>query len=321
MNRFRPLLSALCLLAPLHAHAQGDANADKDRARELMAQGREARAAGREQDALQSFTDADAIMHVPTTTLEVARSQVALGQLVEAQKTLRLVDVLSPDEREPAAFAKAREAALQLDLELSRRIPVLRVTFTDAEEGYAARVTIDGVEVSAAALLSGYRLNPGSHRLEAHTEAREASRDLVLAEQEIQEVRLQLLTRSTPVQSAPAPAPTREKHGVSAGVYALSGVALAGVATGTTFALLAGKRHRELRSSCAPRCSQSAADEVSQRYTIANVSFAVSAAAAAGAVVWYLLDRDSEPERERAAWSVGVAPTPGGGAFDVQGRF
>jgi hypothetical protein len=108
---------------------------------------------------------------------------------------------------------------------------------------------------------------------------------------------------------------------MSPGVYALGGVALAGVATGTTFALLAGKRHRELQSSCAPACSQSAADEVSQRYTIANVSFGVAAAAAAGAVVWYLLDRDRAPERERTSWSVGVAPTPGGGAFDVQGRF
>ncbi len=320
-SRFRTWCAALLLTTTSVAHAEPD-DASRQRARELMAEGRAARVAQQEQRALESFAAADAIMRAPTTTLEVARSQAALGLLVEAQRTARSIEVVSPDEREPPAFARAREAAATLVQELTGRIPTLTVTFTDAEAGYAARVTVDGVEVPTAVLLSGYRLNPGSHRVAASSGGQTASRDVVLAEGGSREVQLQLssVVAAEPARSLPPPAPRREA-GISSGVYALGGVALVSLGAGTALLLLAQSSKSELEATCAPGCSKARVDDVSQRYTAANVSFAVGAAAAAGAVVWLLLDREGAARRDRAAWSLDVLPASRGAGLDLHGRF
>ena len=61
---------------------------DRETARTLMQQGRELTAKGDLKEALKRFKGADDIMHVPTTGLEVARTQAPLGLLVEARDTI-----------------------------------------------------------------------------------------------------------------------------------------------------------------------------------------------------------------------------------------
>ena len=73
--------------------------ADRETARSLMQEARDLRDKGHVQDALKRFKAADDIMHVPTTGLEVARTQASMGMLVEARDTvanIRKLPVGSP---------------------------------------------------------------------------------------------------------------------------------------------------------------------------------------------------------------------------------
>jgi hypothetical protein len=84
----RGVVAAVVLLTAPAAWAQ-PTETDRESAREFMAKGRDARSNDDIRQALQHFRSADEIMHVPTTSLEVAKAQADLGMLVEAR--LRLV--------------------------------------------------------------------------------------------------------------------------------------------------------------------------------------------------------------------------------------
>src|SRR5262245_22764177 len=58
-------------------------------ARKLHNEGRAQRKANDLQGALASFRAADAIMHVPTTSLDLGTTELALGMLVEASESLQ----------------------------------------------------------------------------------------------------------------------------------------------------------------------------------------------------------------------------------------
>ena len=89
-------------------------------ARAMMADGRDLRERRDLKAALKSFQSADSIMRVPTTALEVARTQVALGQLVEARDTLHKLASLPESPSDPIPFRDARTEAERLDGELGR---------------------------------------------------------------------------------------------------------------------------------------------------------------------------------------------------------
>ncbi|HEX4448937.1 MAG TPA: hypothetical protein VH044_19485, partial [Polyangiaceae bacterium] len=89
------------LLAAPSAGAQPSA-ADRETARSMMQEGRDLREKGDLKGALQRFKAADDIMHVPTTSLEVARTQVSLGLLVEALDTIANIHKVPPAADEPA---------------------------------------------------------------------------------------------------------------------------------------------------------------------------------------------------------------------------
>ncbi|HVJ21717.1 MAG TPA: hypothetical protein VM686_40210, partial [Polyangiaceae bacterium] len=81
-RRLRFRLALLLALVGCAAAASAEpAEAEKAEARALMAEGRARREKRDFEGALASFGKADAIMHVPTTSFEVARTQVELGRL------------------------------------------------------------------------------------------------------------------------------------------------------------------------------------------------------------------------------------------------
>jgi len=109
--------------------------AEKETARGLMSDGRSLRDQGDLRAALRYFQAADAIMHVPTTALEVAKTLIALGSYLEARDTLRRV-VLSPVKPdEPAPFREARVAAEGLDAQLDALIGAVKIEVTGAAPG------------------------------------------------------------------------------------------------------------------------------------------------------------------------------------------
>ena len=91
------------LLAAPGASAQVSA-ADRETARSAMQEGRDLRDKGDLKGALQRFKTADDIMHVPTTSLEVARAQVALGLLIEALDTIAAIRKTHAARRRPGSL-------------------------------------------------------------------------------------------------------------------------------------------------------------------------------------------------------------------------
>src|SRR5438067_1428679 len=114
---------------------------DKETARSLMDDGDAKRDKGDFKSALKSYEAADAIMHVPTTGLEVARAQAQLGLLLEARETLGRVIRLPPKPGEPPPFVAARKTAESLSAEIAARIPSVTVLLTNGEVGQAPVIT------------------------------------------------------------------------------------------------------------------------------------------------------------------------------------
>lgn len=122
----RRIAFVLVLALPGLASAATPNAADRETARTYMTEGRKQRDENDLKAALRAFEAADAIMHVPTTGLEVAKTEAMLGQLVEGRDVALRVARSSPEPGEPAPFAEARAAARKLADELEGRIPSIR---------------------------------------------------------------------------------------------------------------------------------------------------------------------------------------------------
>src|SRR6185503_5216812 len=90
------------------AAAADPSESAKETARGLMAEGRELRDKHDLSGALARFQAADALMGVPTTGFEIARTQTDMGLLIEARATLRRVLAITerPDDPEPFKLAR-----------------------------------------------------------------------------------------------------------------------------------------------------------------------------------------------------------------------
>jgi hypothetical protein len=302
------------------------ADAAAQSARELMSKGRAARARDDLQEALASFSAADAIMHVPTTALEVARTQAALGLLLEAMATLEQMLARPAEPDEPAVFKNARNAAGQLKGDLSQLIPKLRFKLNPGQA--KPSLSLDGEPQPADVWDQGLLVNPGQHRLTAELDGAQQERALEIAAHTSPEVAFEFDPPANPKpvseRSALPPPETQGTLGM-AFVYGLSGLALASAGVGVAFGAEGKSRKHELESSCAPNCASTDIERARTMYRYANISFGCSAAAAVSAVVLYLV-RPSAPAPTAAqnapafpniGWQVG----PYGTGLAVDGKF
>jgi hypothetical protein len=93
---------------------------EKETARSLMEEGASRRTHGDLKGALASFVAADALVHLPTTGVEVAAALAAVGLLLEARS--KAIDVTrdAPRPNEPPQFPAARLSASALSDQLLR---------------------------------------------------------------------------------------------------------------------------------------------------------------------------------------------------------
>jgi hypothetical protein len=283
-------------------------------ARAFMAEGRSLRSNKDLRAALESFRSADAIMHVPTTGIEVARTQVSLGWLLEARKTLEQLLARKPQDDEPAPFTAARLAAGTLNDELGKRIPKVHISVTGVAPKTRYTVWADGTIVDAADHENGLGFNPGKHMLVARADSAEAKLFVDLEEGQTRSVVLDL-GMDAPEAAAPL-AKERPKASVPAMVYVLGTTAAISFGVAGASVLLERRKMDELSQGCAPNCSEKDVEPAKNLLEIANVSLAVGAASAAAGLIWYLVDRpgDSAPQVSTVRrFPIAAEPTRGGG--------
>jgi hypothetical protein len=281
-------LLALALIAacPVPARA-GSSAADRDAARALAGQGYDAFEAGQYQRTLELFQQAEARYHAPPHLLYIARAQIKLGKLLDAEATYGriLAEKLAADA--PAPFKEA-QATARAEISQARAIvPVLVVTVASAPPP-GARVLVDGQPLAPDEMGQPLRRDPGSHTVVLELPGQVIERTVVLKPGAEANVVL-------PPGQPPLPS-------VVPGAV-LVGVGGAGIVVGTVAAILL---HGATGSSVTPL-----------RVTM-GTGFAVGGAAAVTGTVLLVL-------RARAAARTAAVPRVevglGAGSVSIAGKF
>jgi len=289
--------------------------ADMESARQLYKQGKELRDKGDLAGARDKLKAAHALGQTPITGIELGKTHVMLGELVEAREAFLSVGRIPVASDETKKSADARIECDKLASDLKARIPSVKVTLVGVPKGKKAKVTVDGEEIPSAALTEPRAVNPGKHSIVAKVSgAPDAKAEIELAEGEQKAISLYVKAPKPvaeepeeepepepvkkppppPVVEPPKPPPPpvkpveepRSSGGTSVLVpigFVAAGVGL--LAGGITGALALSKAN-DVKAACPNGvCSQAnrtALDETKTFATISTISFAV---AGVGAVI------------------------------------
>jgi hypothetical protein len=252
-------IAAVCLplAVAVEARAQpvaGPSAAERENARSLMVDGRAKLEAGDAVAAEKAFAAAHAIMGVPTTGLDLARAQAALGKLIEARDLALQVTRMPKTLGEAAAFAKARKTAQELADALTPRIGAVVVSVTGPADRATLEVRLDGAPLVAAALDLPWKVNPGAHVVTARAASfADAEMQLEVGEGETKPVAIAMTPApiaadATPAVAPPATAP--ETAPAPVWPWVVGGVGVAVVATGVGLLVDFALVQRTISKSC-----------------------------------------------------------------------
>lgn len=303
---------AVALLA-LPASAQTDE--ERDQARQLMDQGDELAEKKMHIEALGAYQKAHAIMHVPTTGIEVVRMLLSLGRLIEAKQVCAEVVGLPVQPEEPTAFADARRDADKLASDLEARIPRLSVRLPPNSKLY-----IDGAEHPEVSDSEPFAIDPGPHALEARSAIKSVTKHIRIEEREEKQVDLTSPKprRATPPPKRPAPvaAPLSESGGNTTRILGWTGIGIggAGIIFGTvTGALAMGKRSDLDDAGCVDgSCPPGRADDVdtyNRLRTFSSVGLIGGAVFATAGALLLGFGGDSSSRTGRTTWPSGAKLT------------
>ena len=198
--------------ASAQAAAAGPSKEDRERANALMDEGDEDVKRGDLAAALDVYQKAHAIMHVPTTGIEVARTLDKLGKLMDALVATREVLAMPVVAGEPKQFTEARDEAKALLATLEERVPTLTIVVTGVPGRTPVDVTLDGRKLTADELAAPLQLAPGKYRVLAKAdEHTPAFADITLKERDRAQAALALarvlIIGPDPTATATAPPP------------------------------------------------------------------------------------------------------------------
>lgn len=322
-------------LMPALAWAQPSV-ADKATARGLMDQGDRYAAQQDFQSALRAYRGADAIMHLPTTAIEVARAQEHLGLLLEAYETAYTVVRAVKQANEPAAFATSRAAAEAMVAALGPRLPSLEVKLEGVPADVRPTMTVDGEPVPSETISLPRRLNPGKHSVVVLaagyiTIARAvavAEGDHATVEMKLEPVRgaapavaAQDSTKTPAVAGAGDASPS--PGGSNTWAYAMLGVGAAGVVAGAVTGAVSLASVSSAHCNSQNLCTASGASgDLSTGKAMAwasDVTFAVGIVGLATAGALYFLRPRAESPAPSMHVTTGVGPS--GATVGVSGSF
>jgi hypothetical protein len=339
-------LSLSPVLQSAVAHAAPSA-ADRESARALLKEGDTKTESNDLSGALKAYQAAHEIMGLPSTGFAVARTQAALGLLVEARDSALLVTHIPARSGESGPIVKARADARKLADDLANRIGSIQVTLSGPPPGTDVAVTFDGEAVPTTSLELPRKANPGKHVLQASAPGfNDAREELSLAEGQSATVTLTLTPGAgaeqgsagasaaatsspfAPVQTDEQKAPTH-KH-LSPLVWAGFGVGAAGLITGTVTGVLHLTKISSIKdrycgggTSCDPGY-QEQVDNARTTATIADIAFGVGiAGVAVGVVGLFLSPSSSDGDHATARVKTGpwCEPTIGVASLGMHGGF
>lgn len=296
--------------------------ADRDTARGLMDLGDKQVAEGRLEEALESYKAAHAIMGVPTTGIEIGRTQRKLGLLVEARDTLFRVTRYPKMPGEPTPFTEARAQAVELVQQLAELVPTLRIQASGPTPEAVVEVRLDGRILPPQGLALPRRVNPGTHLVQCSSPGLPTvAQSIALREKEARVVQCVL---KPPPEPPPEPPPPRSQQaGPSPLVWIGFGVGAAGLVVGSITGILSIDKVSELEDACPDqRCTadmQSDIDTMNTLANVSNVSFVIAAVGVGVGVVGLALSGDDDEPAN--ATGARLQPVVGPGGVALRGCF
>lgn len=266
------LLRAFAITLAASAATASIARADeRDDARDLVYQGDDLFAERRYADALDAYRKADDIMHVPTTTIEVAKTLAVLGRLREARDVAEGLVAEAPVIEAPA-FAAARARARVLITDIDKKRASLVVKLEPQADGAVVRVRSEAGSFTPAPG-EELKLDPGTYTVVVSAPGYVAQeRTVKLVEEERVPIALSLHR--------------------SQGVPAVGITGLVVSALGLTTATVTGIGYAVSKPNADGNCPAgtcSAASRANALGTTAAVALGVGVASGiAGGVAWYL---------------------------------
>jgi hypothetical protein len=325
----RRLLSttAFALVVSVVPSLRADSASDLETARLLLREGNELRAKGDLRGALAKYEAAHGIVFTPITGLEVGRTHMLLGELVEAREAFLMVGRIPVKAQESANASAARAEADRLSNEIDRRIPTLTIVVAGAASGVTPTVVLDGQSIPAVSIGGPRKINPGKHHVVAKADGmKDATADATLAEGEAQSITLTLVpwepSSTTTYTGSPAdgPSATTGERRTSPLVYIGFGIAAVGTIAGTVTGVMTLSKASSLKDSCPDdHCGPSQQDALRDTRTlgtISTISFVVAGAGAALGIIGLVASPTAEPKT-----GVSAHVTVGFGTVGLAGSF
>ena len=329
--------AATVLLHAPEARAEPPSAAERETARTRMEQGESARERGDLRAALRAFEEADAIMRVPSTGLEVARTQIMLNLLLEAKETLGRVKSTPPRPGEPAAFTAARRTAADLSADVEKRTPTLSVALKNVDPATTPRVSIDGENVPSTAVEAPRKVNPGTHVVTVSAGNVEKREEVKLEGGQTRTLTIDLAGAASsggarredrPSGGEGAPGKREDKSGgggSKALVYGGFGLAAVGVTVGAVTGIMSFGKVSDVKTKCGgttcPPQYASDVDSAKDLGTISTISFVAGGVGAAVGVIGLLLPSGSEETPRPEGARLRVRPVVGASFVGLDGRF
>jgi hypothetical protein len=285
-----------------HAMAQASepTAADLESARELYRDGKDLRQKGDLRGALERFKAAHRYGQTPVTGIELGKTHLQLGELVEAREIFLSIARIKVASDETEKSASARNEAAELAEQIRPRIPTIVVKVSGVKPDASPQVAIDGANAPTVALSAMRKINPGEHAVVVRAGGREEKQAVTLGEGETKEVAITFTDASPKItgesdggkaaEGAPGPGQGRSIHVVT---WIGLGVGAAGLALGSITGILALGKAGNVGDACRDlSCPPSAKSDVDDGRAVANIStvgFAIAGAGLVTAAIGYFV--------------------------------
>ncbi|MBS2020549.1 MAG: hypothetical protein JST00_47275 [Deltaproteobacteria bacterium] len=315
------LVVAACLALAPAARADEPTAADAETALALYKDGKALREKGELPGALEKLKAAHALVETPITALELGKTYVQMGKLVEAREVLLSVSRIPVRKNESTKASDARTESEALAAQVKPRLASLTVRVKGATPG---KVQVDGVVVPPDAVSVPRILNPGSHVVVLDAGGKTTQTDVTLAEGEARELEIAPPEASAPpvvtpppiVTPPPAPVvpPPTSAGGMSPLVPVGFTIAGVGIVVGAITGAMTLSSASTVKDACTsdgrcPSRAQSDIDAAKTTGTISTLGFVIGLAGAAVGVAGLFVSR---PRDEARGAGLRIVPTADG---------
>ncbi len=253
---------------------------------------------------------------VPNANADEAGSDECLSAYENVQLARKRLQYQNARDFAKKCSGGTCHAALRTDCidwlsELDKTIPsvVIEARSPKGEET-EVRVTLDGNEVTSRLDGSPIEIDPGPHTFvfELKGWPKSVQKTVIKAGEKLRVVSAVFGDvggpRPNDVRTSVPVVTTRPVPSI---VYVMGGIALAGAAGFSAFAVAGNSKRNDLESECAPFCSNSDRSSVSGRYLVADISLGIGLLAVAAGTYFYLSRPEVPLEQTRTGKS---SPTP-----------